>query len=69
LGKGSLALLIKGERSGEVATVEDVKPGTYQRGSIATIRLADGTTSELTTTVLLPLGKQQPEITVTRLGA
>ncbi len=69
LNKGSLALLIRGERSGEVATVEDVKPGTYQRGAIATIRFADGTTSELTTSVLLPLGKQQPEITVSKLGA
>ena len=69
LSKGSLALLIKGERSGEVATVEDIKPGTYQRGSIATIRFPDGTTSELTTTVLLPLGKQQPEITVSKIGS
>ena len=68
LNKGGLALLIKGERSGEVATVEDVKQGTYQRGAIATIRFADGTASELTTSVLLPLGKQQPEITVSKLG-
>ncbi|HVB11598.1 MAG TPA: S4 domain-containing protein [Nitrososphaerales archaeon] len=69
LNKGNLALLIKGERSGEVATVEDVKAGTYQRGAIATIRFADGTASELTTTVLLPLGKQQPEITISKLSA
>lgn len=69
LNKGNLALLIKGERSGEVATVEDVKSGTYQRGAIATIRFQDGTTSELTTSVLLPLGKQQPEITISKLGA
>ena len=68
LNKGGLALLIKGERSGEVATVEDVKQGTYQRGAIATIRFADGTSSELTTSVLLPLGKQQLEITVSNLG-
>ncbi|MHB1867336.1 MAG: 30S ribosomal protein S4e [Nitrososphaerales archaeon] len=69
LNKGNLALLIKGERSGEVATVEDVKAGTYQRGAIATIRFANGTTSELTTAVLLPLGKQQPEITISKLSA
>jgi small subunit ribosomal protein S4e len=69
LNKGNLALLIKGERSGEGATVEDVKPGTYQRGAIATIRFQDGTASELTTSVLLPLGKQQPEITISKLGA
>lgn len=67
LNKGGLALLIKGERSGEIATVEELKPGTYQRGAIATIRFADGTTSELTTAVLLPLGKQQPEITVSKV--
>lgn len=66
LTKGSLALLIRGEHSGEVVTVEDVKEGTYSRGSIATIRFEDGTTSELTTTVLLPLGKQIPEVTLSK---
>jgi small subunit ribosomal protein S4e len=69
LGKESLALLIRGERSGEVTTVEDLKPGTYSRGAIATIRFADGTSSELPTNVLLPLGKQVPEITLTKLPA
>jgi small subunit ribosomal protein S4e len=67
LNKGTLALLIKGERSGEVATVEEVKQGTYQRGAIAAIRFADGTSSELTTSVLLPLGKQQPEMTISKI--
>ena len=38
LAKGGLALLIRGDRSGEVATVEDVKPGTFSRGSIATVQ-------------------------------
>ena len=69
LTKGGLALLIRGERSGEVVTVEDVKEGTYSRGAIATIRFEDGTTSELTTTVLLPLGKQIPEITLSKSRA
>jgi len=69
LTKESLALLIRGEKSGEVASVEDLKPGTYSRGKIATIRFADGTTSELPTSVLLPLGKQVPEITLTKLAA
>ena len=69
LNKGSLALLIRGEKSGEVATVEDMKPGTYSRGAIATVRLADGTTSELPTAVLLPLGKQAPDLTVSRVGS
>jgi small subunit ribosomal protein S4e len=66
LGKGGLALLIRGERSGEVATVEDMKPGTYARGAIATIRFADGTSSELPTNILLPLGKEAPDITLTK---
>ncbi|MDA4111142.1 MAG: 30S ribosomal protein S4e [Thaumarchaeota archaeon] len=66
LSKGNLALLIRGERSGEIASVEDVKAGTYSRGSIATVRFADGTSSELPTTVLLPIGKQAPEITLTK---
>jgi small subunit ribosomal protein S4e len=69
LAKETLALLIRGERSGEVATVEDVKSGTYSRGPIATVRFEDGTTSELPTDVLLPLGKQAPEITLNRIGA
>ncbi len=69
LSKGGLALLIRGERSGEVATVEDVKAGTFSRGAIATIRLADGTASELPTSVLMPLGKQQPEVTVSGIEA
>lgn len=69
LGKETLALLIRGEKSGEIATVEDLKSGTYSRGSIATIRFADGTSSELPTSVLLPLGKQVPEITLTKTAA
>jgi small subunit ribosomal protein S4e len=69
LGSGSLALLIKGEKSGEVATIEDMKVGTYSRGPIATVRFADGTSSELPTSALLPLGKQVPEITLTKSAA
>jgi len=49
--------------------VEDLKPGTYSRGAIATIRFADGTASELPTSVLLPLGKQAPEITINKTAA
>jgi small subunit ribosomal protein S4e len=69
LGKETLALVIRGEKSGQVATVEDVKSGTYSRGSIATIRFADGTSSELPTSVLLSIGKQIPEITLTKTAA
>ena len=69
LTKGNLALLIRGERSGEVATVEEIKPGTFQRSAIATVRLADGGVSELPTSTLMPLGKQLPEITVSGLNA
>ena len=69
LAKESLALLIHGDKSGEITTVEDLKPGTYSRGSIATIRFADGTASELPTSVLLPLGKQVPEITLTKTAS
>jgi small subunit ribosomal protein S4e len=69
LGRETLALLIRGERSGEVVTIEDVKAGTYSRGSIATVRFADGTASELPTSVLLPLGKETPQITLTKTMA
>jgi small subunit ribosomal protein S4e len=66
LSKGGLALLIRGERSGEVVTLEDIKPGTFSRGSIATVRFADGTSSELPSSILMPLGKQLPALTVKR---
>jgi small subunit ribosomal protein S4e len=69
LGKGGLALIMRGDRSGEVATVEDMKSGTFSRGSIATVRLPDGTSSELPTSTLLPLGKQMPEITVSGISS
>lgn len=64
--KGGLALLIRGERSGEVVTLEDLKPGTFSRGSISTVRFADGTASELPSSVLMPLGKQLPNLTVAK---
>ena len=69
LSKGSSALLVKGERSGERTTVEDMKPGTYSRGAIATVRFEDGSSSELPTNVLLPLGKEPPSLTINRIGA
>lgn len=69
LSNGSLALLVRGERSGEVITIEDLKPGTFSRGSIATVRFADGSASELPSSVLMPLGKQLPSIAITRHGA
>ncbi len=68
IGKGTLALLVEGERSGEISTVEDLKPGTFSRGAIATVRLQDGSLSELPTTMLMPLGKQLPELTVSKTG-
>ncbi|MHB1909523.1 MAG: 30S ribosomal protein S4e [Nitrososphaerales archaeon] len=69
LSKGSLALLIRGERSGEVVALEDIKAGTFSRGGIATVRFADGTFSELPLTTLMALGKQLPSLTVTKIGA
>jgi small subunit ribosomal protein S4e len=65
LNKAQNALLIRGDRSGEVVAVEEIKEGTFSRGSIATVRFEDGTASELPTEILMPLGKQAPEITIT----
>jgi small subunit ribosomal protein S4e len=64
LEKSGLALLTWGERSGEIVHVEDLKPGTFSRDSIASVRLPDGASSELPTKILLPLGKELPVITV-----
>ena len=64
--KGGLALLIRGERSGEIVTLEDSKAGTFSRGAIGTVKFADGSTSELPSAILMPLGKQLPDLTLTR---
>ncbi|MGI0078778.1 MAG: S4 domain-containing protein [Nitrososphaerales archaeon] len=69
LTNGELALLTRGERSGEIVTVEDFKPGTYSRGAIASVRLADGTSSELPSDILMPLGKQAPNLTLSKRSA
>jgi small subunit ribosomal protein S4e len=64
LSKSSSALLIRGDRSGEIVSVEEIKPGTFSRGSIASVKFEDGSTSELPSRILMPLGKQASEITV-----
>lgn len=64
LNKGGLALLVQGDRSGEVVTLEELKKGIFARGSIATVRFADGTASELPSSGLMPLGKQAPDLTI-----
>jgi small subunit ribosomal protein S4e len=69
LSKGGLALIIRGERSGEIVTLEDLKPGTFSRGLIGTVRFPDGTASELPSSILMPLGKQLPTLTVKKTGA
>ncbi len=69
LSKGHLGLLIRGERSGEVVTIEDIKAGTFSRGAISTVSFEDGKTSALATEILMPLGKQLPRITIRMPGA
>jgi small subunit ribosomal protein S4e len=66
LAKSELALIVDGERSGEVVTIDDLKAGTFSRAPIASVRLADESTSEIPTRMLLPLGKELPPITVNR---
>jgi small subunit ribosomal protein S4e len=69
LNKASSALLIRGDRSGEIVTVEDIKPGTFSRGSIATVRFGDNSTSELPTLILMPIGNKLPELTISPVQA
>mgnify|MGYP003927097619 CR=1 FL=1 len=61
LKKGTLVLVVGGERAGLQGYVEDLKPGTFTRRAMATVSL--GTASvELPTSLLLPVGIEKPLI-------
>ena len=63
LGKDSLAMVMKGERSGTLGTINDIKPGSFSRKSMAKLSI-NGVETELPVSLLLAVGKDKPPIKI-----
>ena len=63
LSKGSLGLILSGERAGLVGKISDVKKGTVSRERMVTISLPAGET-ELPARLIFPVGGEAPAIEV-----
>ena len=63
LSKGSLGLVLSGERAGQVGKISDVKKGTVSRERMVTISLSGGET-ELPARLIFPVGTETPAIEV-----
>jgi small subunit ribosomal protein S4e len=63
LSKGSLGLILSGERAGLVGKISDVKKGTVSRERMVTISLPAGET-ELPARLIFPVGTETPAIEV-----
>ena len=63
LTKGSLGLILSGERAGQVGKISDVKKGTVSREKMVTISLPAGET-ELPARLVFPVGTEAPAIEV-----
>ena len=63
LSKGSLGLILSGERAGLVGKISDVKKGTVSREKMVTISLPAGET-ELPARLIFPVGTETPAIEV-----
>jgi small subunit ribosomal protein S4e len=63
LTKGSLGLILSGERAGEVGKISDVKKGTTSREKMISISLPGGDT-ELPARLVFPVGADKPAIEV-----
>jgi small subunit ribosomal protein S4e len=63
LTKGSLGLILSGERAGQVGKISDVKKGTVSRERMVTISLPAGET-ELPARLIFPVGTDTPAIEV-----
>jgi small subunit ribosomal protein S4e len=64
LAKGSLGLVISGERAGQLGKITDVKKGSITRERMVEISLPGGET-ELPSRLVLPVGTDKPVIGVT----
>jgi small subunit ribosomal protein S4e len=63
LTKGSLGLILSGERAGQTGKISDVKKGTVSRERMVTISLPEGET-ELPARLIFPVGVETPTIEV-----
>ncbi|MDV3293410.1 MAG: 30S ribosomal protein S4e [Nitrososphaerales archaeon] len=63
LAKGSLGLVLSGDRAGQVGKILDVKPGTITRERMVKISLPGGE-AEIPSRLVFPVGKERPLITV-----
>ena len=63
LGKGSLGLILTGERAGQLGRIAEVKKGTISREKMVKISLPSGE-AEIPSRLVFPVGDEKPMITV-----
>lgn len=63
LAKGSLGLVLTGERAGQLGKIADVKKGTLSREKMVRITLPSGA-AEIPSRLVFPVGTAEPMITV-----
>lgn len=63
LSKGSVGLVLSGERAGQIGKISDVKKGTISREKMITLSLPGGET-ELPARLVFPVGTDTPAIEV-----
>lgn len=63
LAKGSLGLVLSGERAGQLGKISDVKKGTITREKMVRISLPSGD-AEIPSRLVFPVGTTEPMITV-----
>ncbi len=63
LAKGSLGLVLSGDRAGQLGKIKDVKKGTISRERMVKISLMSGD-AEIPSRLVFPVGTEQPVITV-----
>jgi len=63
LAKGSVGLVLSGDRAGQLGKIIEVKQGTISREKMVSISLPSGT-AEIPSRLVFPVGSEEPMITV-----
>ncbi len=63
LAKGSIGLVLSGERAGQVGKISDVKKGTISREGMVRLSLPGGE-AEIPSRLVFPVGTEEPMITI-----